>query len=634
MKIKSIISLLCLGMGAFMFQACDDVPSPYDIPGKGDANSIYGNGKLETPYTVNGAKLNQDGGYAWVKAYIVGYIPTGENISSTISDIVFGTDEAGKSNIVIATSADSRDINSCMAVQLPTGDVRNALNLQEHPENIGKEVMLYGTLEKYFGAEGVKNIQAAILNDTEIGEMPKEESGEALFSETLTESLGAFTINNVKPAEGLGKEVWTYDSQFKCAKATSYTGGTDGLNIATESWLVSPAIDLKSTANATLTFEHAANYFNDVKNDVTVWIAEAGTENWTQLSVPAYPVGFTFVKSGDIDLNAYKGKEVKIGFKYVCTTKAGTYELKNVKVEDRAATLTPDTPDDGNSKENPYTVTTAMEKYNATTPQANTWVKGYIVGYISDKSLNENTAKLGAVGSDVVNTNILLADNAQETDYTKCLAIQLSSGNVRNALNLKDHPENLGKSVVMKGSLEKYFGTYGLKSISEYEWENGGSEPGNVILSESFADGAGSFTVTSVSGDLKWNADKKYACMKMSAFADGVSLENEDWLISPAINLSGAATLTFEQAFGSANKSMANAPQLYTVWVSDNYTGDVTTATWTQVTINYPSTSSWTFSSAQATLPAVGDKARLAFKYKNADGDETLTWEIKNVEIK
>ena len=35
MKTKSFISLLCLTLGVFLFQACNDVPAPYDIPGKG-----------------------------------------------------------------------------------------------------------------------------------------------------------------------------------------------------------------------------------------------------------------------------------------------------------------------------------------------------------------------------------------------------------------------------------------------------------------------------------------------------------------------------------------------------------------------------------------------------------------------
>ena len=159
-------------------------------------------------------------------------------------------------------------------------------------------------------------------------------------------------------------------------------------------------------------------------------------------------------------------------------------------------------------------------------------------------------------------------------------------------------------------------------------------EPGDAIFSESFANGIGSFTTADIAGEQAWNADDQYKCMKMSAYADGTSVKNEDWLISPAIDLSKARTLTFEQAFGPYNKSMDNASQLYTVWVSNNYSGDVSTATWTQVTINYPAESGWAFSDAQATLPAIGAQAHLAFKYKNADGDETLTWEIKNVAVK
>lgn len=482
MKIKQTIStLLFAALSLAAFNSCSDVPEPYPIPGgdQGQMDEVYGTGEKETPYTIDGAKLNQEAQYAFVKAFIVGYIPTGQDISTKLSDAVFSADGAGASNIVIAASADETNPNNCMAVQLPVGDARTALNLQNNPGNLGKEVTLYGTMEKYFGAAGVKNVQAWIMDGTEGGDMPSEggETGTALFSEAFATSLGGFTINNVIPAEGLGQEVWTYDGSYKCAKGTSYTGGQGGTNVPTESWLVSPAISLKEVQNATLTFDHAANYFDDVKKDVTVWITDAANENWTQLNIPTYPTSFTFVNSGDVDLNAYKGKDVKIGFKYVCTTKAGTYELKNFKVEDRAAEAQPETPVGDSSKENPYAVAKAIEKYDANAPQANTWVKGYIVGYVTGMSINAESAIFGTDG-EVANTNILLADKADEKDYTKCLIIQLPAGNIRTALNLADHPENLGKETILMGSLEKYFGTYGLKSVSEYVLNGGGTEPG------------------------------------------------------------------------------------------------------------------------------------------------------------
>lgn len=42
-------------------------------------------------------------------------------------------------------------------VALPTGDARTALNIVENPANVGKTVIVKGTLENYFGAPGVKN---------------------------------------------------------------------------------------------------------------------------------------------------------------------------------------------------------------------------------------------------------------------------------------------------------------------------------------------------------------------------------------------------------------------------------------------------------------------------------------------
>ena len=120
----------------------------------------------------------------------------------------------------------------------------------------------------------------------------------------------------------------------------------------------------------------------------------------------------------------------------------------------------------------------------------------------------------------------------------------------------------------------------------------------------------------------------------MSAYQQGSTYDNEDLLVSPAVDLSKSRTLAFEQAFGPANKDMSNAAEIYTLWVSDNYSGDVATATWTQVAIEYPSESGWTFVPTSVTLPATGKNAHFAFKYKNTASDATLTWEIKNLTVK
>lgn len=484
MKIKKIISSLFLAsMALFSFNACSDVPAPYDIPGTGDNSSIYGEGTMQNPYSVKGAMLNQNGKLGWVKAYIVGYIPSGGDVSSTISDVVFGAEGAGETNMVVSVSPDDKNINNCLAVQLPAGEIRDSLNLKGHPQNLYQEVMLLGTMEKYFGGSGIKNVQAYIMNGDTIGDIPAEEV-KAIFSETFASGQGEFTVKNVTVPAEMGAEVWTWDS-YKYMKATSFVNYTD---YAAESWLISPEVDLSNAPNATLTFEYVARYFTNLPENITLWITESNVENWQQLTIPNHVLqdAWTpFAKSGDIDLNAYKGKKVKIGFKYNCTEKAGTYELKNISIEDRAAGETPEEPEtpteNESSKENPFTVATAISKYNASKPLADTWVKGYIVGYVNGKSIDGSILNDLSSITDENKTNLLIADSKTETDYKNCLVLQLPSGDVRNALNLKDNPSNLGKEVIVKGSLEKYFGTAGLKSITEYVLDgqsSGGTEEG------------------------------------------------------------------------------------------------------------------------------------------------------------
>ena len=635
MKIKKIISSLFLAsMALFSFNACSDVPAPYDIPGTGDNSSIYGEGTMQSPYSVKGAMLNQNGKLGWVKAYIVGYIPSGGDVSSTISDVVFGADGAGETNMVVSVSPDDKNINNCLAVQLPAGAIRDSLNLKGHPQNLYQEVMLLGTMEKYFGGSGIKNVQAYIMNGDTIGNIPAEEV-KAIFSETFATGQGDFIIDNIEVPNEM-PEVWTWKSSYKCMVATSFK--TDGyINYPAESWLISPEIDLTKAENATLTFERVLYKVNNI----TIWAKESGSANWNELDMPNKEVttSWTFQKSGDIDLNSYKGKKIQIGFKYLATDQAGTFELKNFTIEDRVAGETPENPTENeSSKENPFSVATAISKYNASKPLADTWVKGYIVGYVNGKSIDGSILNDLSSITDENKTNLLIADSKTETDYKNCLVLQLPSGDVRNALNLKDNPSNLGKEVIVKGSLEKYFGTAGLKSITEYVLDgqsSGGTEEpsGDAILEESFNNTFGNFTPVSVSGAQEWKTDS-YGYVSMSAYSNGVSLENEDWLVSPAVDLSKEHTLTFEHAMGPKNQDLSNAPEQYTVWVSTDYNGDVNTATWTQVNITYPAASGWTFETVTTKLPAVGAKAYFAFKYKNAENANTITWEIKNLSVK
>ena len=50
------------------------------------------------------------------------------------------------------------------------------------------------------------------------------------------------------------------------------------------------------------------------------------------------------------------------------------------------------------------------------------------------------------------------------------MSMQLPAGDVREALNLVDNPENLGRRLYVKGDLvEAYYGIPGIKNVTEFE---------------------------------------------------------------------------------------------------------------------------------------------------------------------
>lgn len=171
--------MLVATMTAFTFTSCEDVPAAYEIPGGGNGGNggsteTVGNGTAENPYTVEDIKKSgAKGSNVFVKAYIVGFVP-----DKAIDDAKFTAEGCeATSNVLIAASADETSVDNVMPVQLPVGDVRNAINLKDNPTNIKQEVVLCGNIEAYFGKTGLKSVVWAKLGDKEFGAKPGTEGG-------------------------------------------------------------------------------------------------------------------------------------------------------------------------------------------------------------------------------------------------------------------------------------------------------------------------------------------------------------------------------------------------------------------------------------------------------------------------
>jgi len=155
----------------------------------------------------------------------------------------------------------------------------------------------------------------------------------------------------------------------------------------------------------------------------------------------------------------------------------------------------------------------------------------------------------------------------------------------------------------------------------------------NMAVSESFGQSLGNFTPQSVSGAQLWAWKQGYGAA-MSGYVTSNN-PNEDWLISPAFDLSdkSSASIAFNHALNfcpTESDKVANQ----SLWVSTNYyTGAQETATWTQLTIPImPSGSTWAFvNSGNIKLPAqlMQNNVRFAFKYLSTTA-VAGTWEIKD----
>ena len=93
------------------------------------------------------------------------------------------------------------------------------------------------------------------------------------------------------------------------------------------------------------------------------------------------------------------------------------------------------------------------------------WVCGYIAGYLTTSSLI-TTAPFD------VETNIAIALTPGESLKSRCAGIALPTGAIREALNLKSKPGNLGKKIWVKGTVtDSYFGIRGVNSVTEFATE-------------------------------------------------------------------------------------------------------------------------------------------------------------------
>lgn len=451
------------------------------------------------------------------------------------------------------------------------------------------------------------------------------------INEKFASDFGVFST-----VETVGNYPWIID--YSTAKATSYV---DGANNAATSWLISSAVDFTEETEAYVAFDYIIRYAESgkvAKNHQLLisadYAGDAAAATWTDLPYGAVEGADwqTFYNANVAVPAEFLGKNgIVFALRYTATTKAGTWEVKNFKVAHGTA-AEPEEPEEAQE----YTVAEALAAFTGVATPA--IVKGYIVGTVDGQVYTEGCRFSGTAES---NTNLLLADKADETDPANCMPIQLPSGAVRSALNLVDNPGNYLKEVKLTGSLEKYFGVPGLKAVSKYEIEGVTPEepetPADAYISETFATSFGKFTTQETVGNYPWIID--YSTAKATSYVDtdgdgkaDTNKEATSWLVSPTVDFTNEteAYVAFEYIIRYAESG--KVADNHQILVSADYAGDAATATWVNIPYGAVEGADWnTFYKANVAVPAefLG-KSTVTFALRYIATTKAGTWEVKN----
>jgi len=243
--------------------------------------------------------------------------------------------------------------------------------------------------------------------------------------------------------------------------------------------------------------------------------------------------------------------------------------------------------------------------------------------------LESTLEELGATNGEYLENNYTLSNEDYATVSSQAGATGFFDRNIDAANEI---PAILNDQVRDAQEGDIYSVTYEFVDIAYSELS------GETIYTEGFTTTLNGYESISLTGDQEWAwgtfGEDTYA--RMSGFAGG-AVPNQDWLVSPEIDLSGEdgnITLLLSQILNF--QGAAEFGQELDILFTTNYTGDVTTTEWVSVGANlssYPSGDNYDLHDSEVALPnAQGNTIRLAFYYESTS-DFAALWEVVNIRL-
>ena len=154
-----------------------------------------------------------------------------------------------------------------------------------------------------------------------------------------------------------------------------------------------------------------------------------------------------------------------------------------------------------------------------------------------------------------------------------------------------------------------------------------------TIFSDAFAS-LSNWTAVNISGTQVW-ATTTFGNPAPSAIMDGKGSANEDWLVSKKITIPS----TYKEIFFSFETDGRNAGSLLEVYITDNYTGSVSTTSWTKTNpaldTDLANFAGFVNSGKVDVSSFKGKDIVVAFKYTSTSTSvPSTTWEVDNFAVK
>jgi len=319
--VTGILTLTGTDQWKFYIRDTDDCQG-FSTDTKGTAND---------PYTVEEAIEKQNSERSgWVTGYVVGAVAPEVSTVKSNNDIEWKAKTTLNNTLVIGPSADCTDFSKCLVVALPQDSkFREQANLKDNEEVYKSQIWVKGKLATYMGTHGITENSGS----TSEYKLSVVSGGVTELYEGFEGGAVPTTWANVQVK---GTKAWyttSFDGNYYAAM-TGYKG-----TAPFDSWLISPAIDIKKAPNKLLSFRTQVNGYSSTTTHFEVYLmstADPTTATLIKLNptiATAPASGYSsWAESGNLDLSQYEGTYF-IGFRYEAATDANyaTWCVDDVK---------------------------------------------------------------------------------------------------------------------------------------------------------------------------------------------------------------------------------------------------------------------------------------------------------------